>query len=237
MRCDRACPCRRAPPPDHGGTSRRHCVRPARRGQIPVRFRVGAVAIVEFPIGQLARRAFLSNRSVVRCLAVVLVGAMAAPVFGQEPAETWEPPRLADGRPDLQGVWDFRTATPFERPEGLGETLTEEQAAAIESFAAARPAVGRPAPGGGQRRRLQRLLARLRHQRRRRPPRVPDRRARERPHARARRGRRPPGGIARPGRVRRAPLARALGRHRGRPAPRTAASRSGASSASTPAPR
>ena len=79
----------------------------------------------------------MSNRFGVWCLAAALAGAAVSPVLGQEPAGTWEPPRLSDGRPDLQGVWDFRTATPFERPEGLGERLTDEQAAAIESFAAA----------------------------------------------------------------------------------------------------
>ena len=26
-------------------------------------------------------------------------------------------PRLPDGKPDLQGVWDFRTLTPLQRPE------------------------------------------------------------------------------------------------------------------------
>ena len=79
----------------------------------------------------------MSNRTVMRCLAVALVSAAASPAFGQEPAGAWEPPRLSDGRPDLQGVWDFRTATPFERPSGLDEVLTEEQAAAVEAGAAA----------------------------------------------------------------------------------------------------
>ena len=41
-------------------------------------------------------------------------------------------PRTSWGAPDLQGVWDFRTITPLERPEDLAgrEFLTEEEAAA-----------------------------------------------------------------------------------------------------------
>lgn len=46
-------------------------------------------------------------------------------------------PRTFDGRPDLQGVWDFRTVTPLERPEELLDRafLTEEEAAEIEAHA------------------------------------------------------------------------------------------------------
>ena len=42
--------------------------------------------------------------------------------------------RTPDGHPDLQGVWNFSTATPMERPEDLvGQaTLTAEEAAAWE---------------------------------------------------------------------------------------------------------
>ena len=43
-------------------------------------------------------------------------------------------PRTADGRPDLQGTWDFAQLTPLERPgEFAGkDTITEEEA---EQFA------------------------------------------------------------------------------------------------------
>ena len=77
-----------------------------------------------------------------RTMSLLLVAAVVAvlaplPAVGQGQAEIWEPPRLGDGRPDLQGVWDFRTATPLERPAQFGdrETLTEEEAASVEAFA------------------------------------------------------------------------------------------------------
>jgi len=43
-------------------------------------------------------------------------------------------PRTPDGKPDLQGVWDFRTITPLERPRELGTKafFTEAEAAAWE---------------------------------------------------------------------------------------------------------
>ena len=54
----------------------------------------------------------------------------------------FDPTRLPNGRPDLQGVWDFRTLTPLERPEELADKtlLAAEEAAEIESKAAARTA-------------------------------------------------------------------------------------------------
>ena len=46
----------------------------------------------------------------------------------------WTPGRTADGQIDIEGVWDFSTITPLERPASLGEkqTFTEEEAAAFE---------------------------------------------------------------------------------------------------------
>ena len=52
----------------------------------------------------------------------------------------FEPPRLPSGRPDLQGVWDFRTLTPLQRPEDQAgkAVLTSEEAAEVEGKATAR---------------------------------------------------------------------------------------------------
>src|SRR5262245_7682651 len=49
-------------------------------------------------------------------------------------AKSWAPSRTTDGQPDIQGVWDFSTITPLERPAALAnkETLSEEEAATFE---------------------------------------------------------------------------------------------------------
>ena len=69
----------------------------------------------------------------MRYLTVVL--AVAAVVVGAAPAAGQEVPRTPWGAPDLQGVWDFRTLTPMERPDDLEaqDTYTEEEAAAFEA--------------------------------------------------------------------------------------------------------
>ena len=60
--------------------------------------------------------------------AVLLVSLSAVPVDAQTA------PRTAWGQPDLQGIWDFRTITPLQRPEDLGdqEFLSAEEAANLE---------------------------------------------------------------------------------------------------------
>jgi hypothetical protein len=55
-------------------------------------------------------------------------------------AKIQTPPRTPDGHPDLQGIWDFRSVTPLERPDALGgkQDLTDEEAVAVETEAAQR---------------------------------------------------------------------------------------------------
>ena len=61
-------------------------------------------------------------------LGIVVVSIV--PVIGQEV------PRISSGKPDLQGVWDFRTITPMERPEDQAEEfLSDEEAANLDQAA------------------------------------------------------------------------------------------------------
>ena len=73
------------------------------------------------------------RRFVTRTLIVALVGLLALSGLGT----AQEPLRTGWGDPDLQGVWDFRTITPLERPKEYGdrEFLTAEEAAELEQGA------------------------------------------------------------------------------------------------------
>ena len=64
---------------------------------------------------------------------IVAVGLVALP----SPGLAQDAPKTAWGAPDLQGVWDFRTITPLQRPEDLGDKafLTEEEAVEREQAA------------------------------------------------------------------------------------------------------
>ena len=47
--------------------------------------------------------------------------APAAAAAPAKPAAKWTPTRTSWGDPDLQGIWNFATSTPLERPAELGE--------------------------------------------------------------------------------------------------------------------
>ncbi len=62
-------------------------------------------------------------------LLTVLVAVLAVGVLAPMQAGAQEVPRTPWGTPDLQGVWDFRSLTPMERPADQSEVFTAEEAA------------------------------------------------------------------------------------------------------------
>lgn len=75
------------------------------------------------------------------CLAARLDGqSRGTPSFPAAAGKAWTMPRLPGGDPDLEGVWNYGTATPLERPAQWAgkDTLTQEEAAAWEKQSAER---------------------------------------------------------------------------------------------------
>ena len=82
-------------------------------------------------------------------LAPVSVKGQARPSAGAAKPNA-AAPRTQWGKPDLQGVWDFRTVTPLERPNDLAgkQVLNDVEAASFESQAAVRNDRDRNVPAG-----------------------------------------------------------------------------------------
>ena len=73
-----------------------------------------------------------AKTKLIRCAS--FVSCMACAVSAGADAD-WESPVTEWGQPDLQGVWNFSSSIPMERPEQFGERefLTEEEIAAASS--------------------------------------------------------------------------------------------------------
>ena len=77
----------------------------------------------------------MSHRDLASLIAVVSLSGVIACTPPQTHTVSPDTPRTPAGRPDLTGVWDFRTVTPLERPSELAdkEFLTDEEAAIFAS--------------------------------------------------------------------------------------------------------
>jgi hypothetical protein len=78
------------------------------------------------------RRRFVT---MLGALLVAVFVAALAPVAGQSPATGGWTAKMPWGDPDIQGIWNFGTITPLERPDRYGdrEFLTPEEIARLNS--------------------------------------------------------------------------------------------------------
>lgn len=90
-----------------------------------------------------------SQKMFVSGFAMAFLALLPASVPAQSEGEPWSLPRTSTGVPDMNGVWDFRTITPMERPDGLEgkAVLTEEEAASLEEQTARERVDKEPPPG------------------------------------------------------------------------------------------
>ncbi|MEE2636292.1 MAG: hypothetical protein VYE68_03560 [Acidobacteriota bacterium] len=84
----------------------------------------------------------MGERQLGRVLGVVAGLALISGAVSGQTTDESAAPRTVWGQPDLQGIWDFRTITPLQRPEELGEQAfyTPEEAASLEREAIERDA-------------------------------------------------------------------------------------------------
>ena len=76
----------------------------------------------------------MRNRIIVAVFVISFVSVFVPTILHGESQAPTTSYLTTWGAPDLQGVWDFRSITPMERPDGLAdkEFLTEEEAANLE---------------------------------------------------------------------------------------------------------
>ena len=85
------------------------------------------------PCAPLTLAAFLSFGLALSAVAATGTAAAQVP-SGHPDADGWTVPTTPWGDPDLQGVWDYRTLTPLERPQEFADrtVASEEEAAEYE---------------------------------------------------------------------------------------------------------
>jgi hypothetical protein len=109
-----------------------------------------------YSLGALHRGGDAMRNFTYLAVAVILAGISQWPELGRTQdlehalqkaptAQTWKPRRTPEGHPDLQGIWDFRSATPLQRPARFAgrEFMTQAEVVEYERLAAERED-GRP---------------------------------------------------------------------------------------------
>ena len=76
----------------------------------------------------------MSKQFICSVLVLTVSATLAPKLANAQASSSSDQPRTSWGTPDLQGIWDFRSITPLQRPEALvnQEFLSEEEAADLE---------------------------------------------------------------------------------------------------------
>lgn len=83
----------------------------------------------------MSQRILASFGATTVVIAVAFLASIPEAGKAQTAAKDWTAPRTPEGHPDLQGIWDYATMVPLERPaEFAGRlSITSDEAAALEA--------------------------------------------------------------------------------------------------------
>ena len=101
--------------------------------------------------GALAVAVVIAQIALVSVAGQTQAGAARTPAARATTAKPYSPPRMPDGKPDLQGTYDISTITPFERSQGAAQTISDAEAATREKQTVSRRELdNRPSAGNRQ---------------------------------------------------------------------------------------